>query len=300
MLIASFLGRLKRSAAALLAAAGLALTPAPASAEPALWLIRDDDSRIWLFGTIHVLPPETNWRGPKVDAAMAEADELWMEIADISSFGAQVVASVLALRYGLSPSRPLSSRLTADEYESLDRAARSIGMSAEQLNVMRPWMAGMLLQAGATVESGMDANSGVEVQLGKVFRPRRVPVRGLETIGEQIRVFSDLPEEEEIAFLRDTVEQMDVANDGFAELVDSWAKGDTSFIEKAIVGDMQQGSPALYDALITRRNANWTDQIEKMLKGKGDVFIAVGAGHLVGPDSVQAMLAKRGIEAVRQ
>jgi hypothetical protein len=298
-----FLKRLKhltRPLAAALAGVSLALSPAPAAAEPALWLVKDEDSRIWLFGTVHVLPKDTVWRGPKVDAAMAEADELWMEIADLSSIGAQVVASILVLRYGLSPSRPLSSRLTAEEYAGLERAASSIGMDAASLDVMRPWMAGMMLQAGATVESGMDAAAGVELQLGKIFRPRRVPIKGFETMGDQIKVFSTLPEEEEVAFLRDTVEQMDLGDDSLGEMIDGWAKGDTSVLEDAIVEDMKASSPGLYDALITKRNANWVEQIEKMLAGEGDIFIAVGAGHLVGPDSVQAMLKAKGIEAVRQ
>jgi uncharacterized protein YbaP (TraB family) len=65
------------------------------------------------------------------------------------------------------------------------------------------------------------------------------------------------------------------------------------------VVEMKEDDQALYDALLTNRNANWVVQVEEMLKGKGVIFIAVGAGHLVGPESVIAMLEAKGIKAER-
>lgn len=288
--------RLISTALACLAWAGLAL---PAAAEPAMWVVKDKDSTIYLLGTIHMLPKGTEWRTPKIDKALDESSELYLEIADVSSFVAQGVAAILMLRFGLSPSKPLSSRLTADQYKELDKAARSAGFDAQSLNPMRPWLAAMMIQTGQMMQSGMEQEPGVDVQLQKQFAKRRAPVKGFETLSQQVRVFSDLPEEDEMAFLIDTLEAGDVGSDSFEDLVDSWKAGDIKSLEKAVVVDMKKESAVLYKELIADRNADWANQIEKLLAGSGVTFIAVGAGHLVGPDSVQALLKAKGIESAK-
>jgi len=78
----------------------------------------------------------------------------------------------------------------------------------------------------------------------------------------------------------------------------AWEKGDPSAIEKTFADD-PEFTPALRDLLIRQRDHNWADAIAKRLEQPGTVFVAVGAGHLVGPDSVQKMLADKGIKAVR-
>jgi len=300
--MARFATLLRRLRSGLLAlAGGIALLAAqPAGAEPALWVVKDKDSTIYLFGTVHILRPETVWRTPKIEAAFNEAKELWLEIPDVSSFGAQLVGGFFTLRYGLSPSRPLSSRLTEQEYAALDRAARSAGFTAQSLNVFRPWLAAMLIQTSAMVEGGFEAEAGVEMRLQASSRTRKIPVKGFETIEQQLRIFADLPEKDELALLRDTLKEFNQGAEALDDLIDEWAEGDVAALERLVVADMRDQSPAVYEALLKKRNANWAVQIEEMLKGSGVAFVAVGAAHLVGPDSVQAQLKARGIASARQ
>ena len=70
-------GRLCAGAAALLAAVALAL---PAAADPAMWVVRDKDSTIYVLGTVHILKPETVWRSPAIEKALAGSSELWIEV----------------------------------------------------------------------------------------------------------------------------------------------------------------------------------------------------------------------------
>jgi uncharacterized protein YbaP (TraB family) len=102
-----------------------------------------------------------------------------------------------------------------------------------------------------------------------------------------------------MALLRSTLQDYDQAPVELDRMVAEWAKGDTENLGKMLVDEMKGASPALYDEILTKRNANWAVKIEEMLKGSGTVFIAVGAGHLIGPDSVQVQLKARGIEATR-
>ncbi len=269
-----------------------AVPRAPAGTGPALWIIRDADSTIYLFGTVHVLRPTTAWGSDRVDAAFNASDEVWFEITNPDDASA---AGPLMQQYGFSPDRPLSSLLTAVEIATLDSAARSIGASAAQLDPLRPWLVGLTLAVAPLTRAGYDANSGVELVLRRRAEAAGKPVKGLETLEGQIQMLAGLSEDTQVAFLRSTLSDFENATAALDGLVDAWATGDVDGIERLGVNEMREQSLELYDALLTRRNTNWAGQIQTLLDGSGTVFIAVGAAHLAGDDSVQEILADRGV-----
>lgn len=281
-----------RSAICGLAVSVLAL---PAAAEPALWAVKDADSTVYLFGTVHILRPEMDWRSEKIDRAMADSSELWLEIAYLTSPLVQVMASIPLLQYGMSREL-LSSKLTPAELAALDKAARKVGMTAKSLDGFKPWLAASLLSA----QEGYDARSGAEFVLESEFKKRRAPLRGLETINEQFRMLASMPEADALEFLRQAIDAEASGPGMLDRMVEKWASGDVEGLEALILPDLQTGSGAMYDILIVKRNTDWADQIETLMKGSGVSFIAVGAGHLLGPDSVQSMLKSRGLKVTRQ
>jgi len=294
----AFLSRARGLAAAFLASL-VALAAAPAMAQPAMWVVKDADSTIYLFGTIHVLKPEIVWHNPKLDAAIASADQLYLEVPISSQ--QEMMASVLPLvaKYGLSPGKPLSSRLTPEEYKTLVEAAKEAGLPEAGLNMFRPWFAGMAVSTVGPTHAGYDPDSGVDNKLMKIFKDRGIAAKGLETMEFQIKIFADMSEADEMDYLRSCLKDYKETTGELDKMVAGWAAGDLSAMEKMFVTDEKDDSTDLYNALLVNRNKNWAAQIEEMLKGKGVTFIAVGAGHLMGPDSVQVQLKARGIEATR-
>jgi uncharacterized protein YbaP (TraB family) len=292
-----FFSRTRRVLAGLAAGMAALLAPMRASAEPAMWLIEDADSRIYLLGTIHMLPKGHEWRTPKIEAAIAESDELWLEIADLESFLAQMTATIAVFSNGLSPREPLSSRMTEEQFAELDRVAQQVGFSARSLNAFRPWLAGMLIETAGYASKEIEP--GVDMQLSREFRKKRIPVKGFETIGQQIAVFSGMSKEDEMDYLLSTIESADASGKVFGEMVGVWAKGDEKTLATGMVADMKKESPEFYDAILTQRNQGMADKIASILDGKGVSFVAVGAAHLVGPDSIQALLAQKGIKSAR-
>lgn len=270
--------------------------PAGADAGPALWVIRDADSTIYLYGTVHMLRPTTLWRWARVEQAFDSADEVWLEIANPDD---QAALIPLIQQHGLAPDRPLSSLLTAEENARLTEAAASIGVPAAQMNAFRPWLAGLTLSVSPLVKAGYDPNSGVELALKARAEAAGKPVRGLETIDEQVRILAGLPEAEQLAFLRTTLDSYEDATVELDRLVDAWSRGDVRTVERLGVRPMRNESRVVYRAMLVDRNANWAGQIQQMLEGSGTVFIAVGAAHLAGDDSVQRILQRRGVRAVR-
>ncbi|KPF83214.1 polysaccharide biosynthesis protein GumN [Brevundimonas sp. AAP58] len=311
----SSVARIGRSAAG--AALGLGLTvsllasaPADAFAQvapasvpqaqgegPALWVVSDDDSTIYLFGTIHVLRPTTAWGSAKVDAAFESSQNVIFEISNPDD---QAALLPLIQQYGVSPDRPLSSLLTPQELADLDAAAQTLGASAAQLDSLRPWIASLQLAVAPVIRAGYDPQSGVEVVLKARAQAAGKPVSGLETIDQQVRILATLSEETQLAFLRLTLQSFDDATTDLDALVDAWAQGDVEGINRLAVEEMRTVSPEIHEALLVRRNVDWADQIQTLLAGSGTTFIAVGSAHLAGDDSVQQILEDRGVTVTRQ
>lgn len=264
---------------------------------PALWVVRDADSTIYLFGTVHVLRPTTAWGSAKVNTAFDSASDIYFEISNPDD---QAAIIPLVQQYGVSPATPLSSLLTPAELADLNTAAQTIGSSAAQLDPLRPWLAALSLAVAPLVKAGYEPTSGVEITLKARAEAAGKPVHGFETIDEQVRMLATLPEDQQLQFLRSTLESFGKASTDLDALVAAWAAGDVATIQRVGVDELKAEAPAIYDALLTRRNAGFADDIQGLLAGSGVAFIAVGAAHLAGPDSVQAMLEARGVKVERE
>lgn len=273
-------------------------TIVPAVGEgPALWSISDADSTIYLFGTFHVLRPDTPWGSAKVDAAFDASDELVLEFANPDDQAALVP---IFREHGVSPDRPLSGLLTAEEWADLDTAARALGGTAAGMDPLRPWLAAVSLAVAPLIRAGYDPQSGVERLLkGRALEAHKT-VTGLETADQQIRIIAGLSEETQLDLLRSTLKEFDEAMTGVDALVSAWAAGDQAAINRLAVVEMRAQSEEIYQALLVRRNADWADQIQTRLEGSGVTFIAVGSAHLAGDDSVQSILESRGVQVTRR
>ncbi len=272
-----------------------AVTPATGDG-PAIWVVRDANSTLYLFGTVHVLKPETPWGTAKIDAAYAASDDVVFEISNPDD---QATIVPIFQQYGLSPETPLSSRLSPEDQASLTQAAATLGIPAAQLEPLRPWLAAVQMALAVITRAGYDPSYGVE----RVFKARAradgKPISGLETADEQIRAIATLPDDVQLAMLTSTLDQFDEAETLVDDLVAGWAGGDLEALETIMVEDLRDESEALYQSVIVRRNTAWADRIVTLLEGSGTTFIAVGAGHLVGEDSVQELLEDRGVTVER-
>ena len=280
------------------AAEPVAVTAAPAGSGPGLWVVRDADSTLYLFGTVHVLKPDTAWGTARVDEAFASADEYWFEIADLTNQDGVVP---LIQAKGISPDRPLSSLLTAEELGDLDAAARTVGATAAQLDPLRPWLASLQLALASIQKAGYVAANGGDQILHARAAAAGKPIKGFETAPQQIGFIADMSEPAQLAMLRSGLKEFDQADVFLGRMVTAWSTGDVTALDVLIGQEMKAESPEMYAVMLTRRNQDWADQIQTLLASSGTAFISVGAGHLAGTDSLQAQLEQRGlhVEQVR-
>ena len=292
-------GSVRRFALALVApvlVAALAMGASPVLAEPALWAIKDKDSTIYLFGTVHVLKPTTPWRSSKIDKAFRDADDVVMEIEQPED---PATTRALMLKYGVDPAAPLSTKLKPESYAKLQGAAQGMGFPPQALEPMRPWLAALTVSLTPLLKAGYDPESGVEKLLTAQAKAAGKPIAAFETMEQQVRFFADMTPAQEAQLLESTLDEIDDGPAKIDALVAAWAAGDQGELKRQMVDEMQTEYPDVYKLLLVDRNQDWANQLKTRLAGSGVSFVAVGAGHLTGPDSLQAQLARLGIKTER-
>jgi uncharacterized protein YbaP (TraB family) len=268
---------------------------APVVAHPALWEVSDPDTTIYLFGTIHLLPQDVQWRTPKFDQAVSGAQELVVETLIDEKNPAKLMQAMASIGFaqGLPP---LVDRVPPAKRAALLAAVKSSGFPPQALDRMKTWTAAFILLGNKFRQLGL--SGGVEGVLKSSFSAEGKPVGELETNLEQLSFFDKLPEAAQRSLLEGAIEQNQSMDQEFAGMLKAWAKGDVQGIARTFDRDLS-GSPPLQQTLIRERNANWSRWIEQRLARPGAVMIAVGAGHLAGKDSVLEMLRKDGYKVRR-
>jgi uncharacterized protein YbaP (TraB family) len=258
-------------AAAALAAATPAAVPAQPPTEPAIFVVHDADTTIYLFGTFHALDGDAHWFDHGVRNAFEQSNELVLET--------------------LLPEGPNAA-------QELRQAIRppSVTPSASFLATTR-------MAISASRAEGMQVDKGADTVLRHIAESEGKPVEGLETLQFQLNMFNRLPAASTppaTAKAGQAVDEksMQTLSRTMADMQSAWKRGDQSVFVH-LLNDLRAGSPDTYRMMFTERNARWADWIAARLQTPGTVFVAVGAGHLAGTDSVLVRLAERGIPSQR-
>jgi len=276
-------------------AAALAWHWRPVTARPALWRISQGDRHGWLFGTIHAVPSGARWLSPEIEKAAGESDLLVLEAAGLEAERSdRRVFEALGRSPGLPP---VAARLSAADRPGLDALRRGSPRALKDLDGYEDWAAALLI--GAATDIGASSQDAPEARLEKLFRGGGKPVRGLETIEAQLGRFDTLPATDQSALLHQAIAESGDAARQYRLLYDRWAAGDVAALDAQFLQPLAR-SPHLREVLIDQRNELWAQAVDKLLReNRKTAFVAVGAGHLLGPGSVQARLARRGWKVVR-
>ncbi len=289
------------AAFALVGLAGCSAAPAPRAEaaqtpHPAMWLLSDSDTKIYLFGTFHLLPAGSEWRTPAFEQALSESQELVMEVPNIDD--PMAVAKAMQGLAVTPGNPPLAERVPPEKRAALAAMIAESGYPAAALDPLDTWAASLLLLRVTFQKLGVQPDAGVELNLIAPWKASGRPISGLETVEDQFRIFDGLSEESQRAMLVSVLDQNEDVRVQFAAMLAAWSRGDTDAIartfnrEEALSAEMSR-------LLIGARNAKWADQIARRMERPGTVFVAVGAGHLAGPLSVQHMLEAKGYKARR-
>lgn len=268
--------------------------PVPAEVHPALWRVADEDTTIYLFGTIHLLPQGLNWfQGPLADA-FAKADELVTEIPEIDPQTSQAVL----LKRGILPAgQSLRDQMSPKQRALFENTLGSYGLPLAAFDRFKPWYAAVVLSTLPLQRKGYSLANGVETDLANRNLEIKRPRIGLETLDYQLGLFDAFPAKVQRRYLFEVIAALPEIDKDVGEMVEAWRVGDAAKLATLMNAD--QDDPAMVAALLTNRNKAWAQWIKARLTRPGVAFIAVGAGHLGGKGSVQDQLHALGVKSAR-
>lgn len=262
---------------------------------PALWKVADEDTTIYLFGTVHALPRDVDWYRGNVAEALSSSSLLVTEIEMTPETAGTM--QQLVMQKGMLPlDQSLRGLLDEEQRATYEGALTKLGLPVEAFDRFEPWYAAMMLSLLPVMKEGYSPETGVEKVLAG-HASEGIARGALETIEFQLELFDSLPLESQIRFLVETADAVDEIKPMLDKMVAEWLEGDADELARL----MNEGltDPVLADRLLYARNRAWADWVSERLAEPGTIFVAVGAGHLAGEHSVQAALQSRGIVSQR-
>ncbi|HZX81461.1 MAG TPA: TraB/GumN family protein [Lysobacter sp.] len=281
---------------------GSAPTPAQAAAPPVplLWKVSDGDNRLYLLGSFHLLRKSDYPLSSDIEAAFDDAESLAFEVAPGEMDDPGIAARMLRLATS-DPAATVARVLSPELRERLDRQARRAGVAPEQLAAFEPWFVDTTLVTLLARRRGFSHDDGLDRHLMARAATSGKPAVGLETVDEQLAALDGMPLDEQLASLREFIEEGDGAGARLDELHDAWRRADVPLLERLTREEMRERTPVTYRRLNVDRNRAWIPRFEAMLARPAghDVLAVVGALHLLGDDGVVAMLRARGYRVER-
>lgn len=271
-----------------------AVTAPAVQAKPALWKISDSDTTIYLFGTIHILPGGVDWLHGPVAYAFDHSDLLVTELPEVPQ--TEMVQGLL--KHGVLPAgQSLRSKMGEERRGRYEAAMKALGQPASLFDRNQPWVPAMLLPLLSLGKHGFDPQYGVEAVLEARGKKLGKPRIGLETLDFQFKLFAGIEEEVQLDYLDTVVKGLPEMDQTIHDLVDAWKRGDAAALAGLFEDDLTE--PEMAEALAYSRNRTWSKWIVARMKQPGKVFVAVGAGHLAGKKSVNALLVQDGFRVER-
>ena len=263
-----------------------------------LWRVRRDGRTSYLYGTIHVARPEWMFPGPRTTAALAASDTLALEI---DMLDADMQTRLAAARRGRSATAlpaPLAARVERRFLaECVDPAA---------MRTLAPEFQVATLMVLAARRDGLDPSYGIDLMLGVVARSLAKETVSLETPEAQFAALAMPTPAATIEFVTAGLDELESgrARPLLARLAKAWSTSDLAELEGYARWCDCLNTDAERDAMkrvLDDRNPALADAIAKLHDGGETVFAAVGSLHMIGPNGLPALLARRGfsVEAVR-
>ena len=265
---------------------------------PAIWVAKDFDSTLYLYGTVHLLPDDLVWQREDMRQTFDEAGTIFFEV-DTSPKG-QVDATVLTTRLGLrDDGQRLSDQLDNYQRNLMEAAANNGNLTIAALDGMQPWLAAEYLTFAAAQNAGLSAELSADQALKSRAARSGKNVVFLESLETQIRASADLPDYIQLDILTETMERFNSLGEDATEVAEQWSVGGTDFLTEKLINPMRSRAPEVFNSLLRDRNRAWSTTLSRFMEDSGTGFVAVGTAHLLGEDSLLSSLREQGYSVQR-
>jgi uncharacterized protein YbaP (TraB family) len=263
-----------------------------------LWELHGKHNTVYLLGSIHVLRPSDYPLAPAVQDAYRNSKSLLMEI-NLDEINSEQAQSEMLASALLPEGKSLPQIMGANRYARAESLAHDVGFELSGFDQFAPWFAAEAISQLQLAQLGFEAQSGVEMYFLERARTDGKTIAGLETVHDQISLFVSLSMDQQAEYLLSSLEQAHDLPKQVDDMVHAWQRGDTGWFETELKSDLGR-DPDLYQSLLAARNRKWISRIEALLNDDKNTLVIVGTAHLVGRDSVIALLKKDGVAATQR
>jgi len=265
---------------------------------PALWKVSDHNSTLYLYGTVHLLPDDTDWQRMDMQIAFDEVGTVFFEIPDNNQ--AALDASTMQRTHGRYTSGlRLSDHLGSLNQKLLFAAAHNADIPAAALDNFKPWLVTDMLMIAAAEKAGLKAENSADTVLRAKAKAAQKSIKTLDTMSTYIEAVALQPDYVQMQALEDTIANFDTLSSDIERVNAAWLIGDINSLETDLILPAKQRSPELYKALFSERNKKWARTLDVFLQGDGSGMAVVGIGHLVGTDGLPDQMIELGYDVER-
>jgi uncharacterized protein YbaP (TraB family) len=263
-----------------------------------LWMVDTPSNKIYLLGSLHLLKQDAYPLAAAIEKAYADSRVIVFE-TDIAALQAPDMQAKL-LELGIYPAdQNLFQNLDGNTRQQLEKKMSEIGLPIEHFSRFKPWFVALTLTTLELQRLGYNPNYGIDVYFFSKAKADGKEIGFLEPAAYQINLLGNMVEQDQDDFLRQTLKDLEVVNELAADLVKSWKDGEADKLHELLTKSFDD-YPHLHDRLLIQRNKNWIQKIESAIHKNKNVLFVVGAGHLVGPESVIDLLKKKGYQVKQQ
>jgi uncharacterized protein YbaP (TraB family) len=262
-------------------------------ADTIMWRVADDDSELYLLGSIHMGDDSMYPLDSEIYAAFDETEAVVVEL-DPRNIDPQVAMGYMMAKDG----KKLSEKISAENFEMLKSTLSSM-IPVNQLEMFKPWAAAMTMMQIELMQKGMSKENGIDVHFMDKAAERNIPIEQLETLDFQFSLFDKLSADGDafFSFMEDEVENQ--AGDVVVEMAREWSEGDVEGLNNILNEQMDKTkdealAAKLREELFTKRNLNMTSKVKDYLRDNKKYFVIAGAGHMIGEGGIVDLLRKSG------
>lgn len=263
-----------------------------------LWRIKTANNTVYLLGSIHVFKKDSYPLARKIESAYKNSQKIIFEtnLDEMNSPAAQARMMSLA---GFPEGQTLRQNISPKTYRLFTEQLTASGLPAARFERLRPWMCALTITMVEFQKFGFDARYGIDAYFFEKAKQDAKQILALESFEYQLNLFAGMEKGGQEAFLRQTLHDIAIIGEMSAAMEEAWQKGDTGALATLLKTGFED-YPDMYDRFIAERNKNWIPRIENLLRSKGNALVIVGAGHLVGEESVVDILRKKSFTVIQQ
>ena len=257
-----------------------------------LWEVESPSNKVFLLGSLHLLKSNAYPLAKEINQAYRVSPKVVFETDIGGMLDPAVQARMLSM--GLYPEgQSLLQNISGDMRIALQKRMTDLGLPMETFVRFKPWFLAVTLTTLELQRLGFSPLNGIDVHYyGRALSDEK-KIDFFEPIDYQLDLLGDMSDEDQNAFLGQTLKDLEIAAEMADDMMRYWQKGQVDKLYSLLFKSFED-YPEIEDRLLLQRNKDWVKKIETMLGEPENVFIVVGAGHLVGPQSVVALLKQKG------